>query len=86
MVVVMALLGEEVSKHLSEDNIVWLLIKPQLPTIVEVVSKFLRDASGQSLNGSRHLFLKDQLVLVLFVHLGMPLQSLPGQSPFEEVH
>lgn len=86
LIVFDALLTGKVPEDFSEDLIVRFFVEAKLTTVIEVLSELIWKSSRQLFNSSGHLLLEDQLILVLFVHLGMCLQPLPWQLSLEEVY
>mmetsp|Transcript_10209 Transcript_10209/g.27873 ORF Transcript_10209/g.27873 Transcript_10209/m.27873 type:complete len:271 (+) Transcript_10209:176-988(+) len=74
---------EQIPEQLSQVGVVWLVVEPQTPRVLEVDDKLCRKPLAERLCWRRHLLLRDFLVLLLFRRC---LQTLPRQRPAQEVH
>merc|ERR1719221_742402 len=82
-VVLVALAEEQVLEKPAQVGVVWPVLEPQTPAVVEVCHELAREVLAQDLYRGRHLLLHDLLILLL---LRVGFQALPGQAPANEVH
>jgi len=78
-----ALPVEQVSEQLPQVTVVWLLLKSERPTVVEIGGELTRSSLAQHVDWCGHLLLRDPLVLLL---LRCSPQALPWQGALDEVH
>ena len=69
------LANKEISEDLAEIGIIWLVIKSEGPTVLEVGAKLQGEASAEKFDWRCHLLLTDLLVLVLLGSRFQPLQA-----------
>ncbi|CAN7937863.1 unnamed protein product, partial [Ixodes hexagonus] len=75
--------AEEDAEDLPQILVVWRLLEAEASAVVEVHGELCREAFAQHLDGRRHLFLADLLILLF---LGGCLEALPGEAAAVEVH
>ena len=78
-----SLTEEEVPIQPSEILVIWLVVKSQGSTVVEVSSKLHGKVFAQKFNRSAQLFFCDLVVLFFF---SVGFQTLPGQRPAVKIH
>jgi len=69
----------EIFEQLPAVVVVWLLLELESPAVVQIKVEFFRQSPGEALNGGAHFLLLYPIVFLVFV---LPLEALPGQSPF----
>merc|ERR1719282_654603 len=74
---------KQVSEQLPQVTVVWLLLKSERPTVVEIGGELTRSSLAQHVDWCGHLLLRDPLVLLL---LRCSPQALPWQCALDEVH
>ena len=73
---------EQVTEDLAQVGIVWLVVKAERTSVVEIDGEFVRETAAEHLCWGGHLLLHDSIVLLL---LGGSLQSLPWERATTEV-
>lgn len=82
VVVLIATLLEQILEHVSQEVVVWLFLKLQVPDVHQVLHKLIWIALAQGLDGCRQLLFFYPLVLVFLV---VSLETLPWQHASKEV-
>mmetsp|Transcript_30923 Transcript_30923/g.95494 ORF Transcript_30923/g.95494 Transcript_30923/m.95494 type:complete len:332 (-) Transcript_30923:16-1011(-) len=77
-----AFANKEVAEKLLQVRVVGFVLEAQRAVVVQVRSKFVREALAESFNRRRHLLLADAVILLL---LRLRLEALPRQRPAQEV-
>lgn len=82
IVVLKAFSHKEVTEDLSKVGVVWLVVKAEGTSIVEVNGELVGKATAQNLGGRGHLLFHDTIILLL---LSGSLKPLPREGAAAEI-